>query len=106
VFIAGFYLDRAAVSNAEYRAFCDATGRPRPGTPGAGSPSDPVVNAARADAKAYAEWAGKRLPTEDEWEWAARGGRSPLYPWSLEAKAGMSDVGFRCARDRASAGRP
>lgn len=84
--LAAFYLDNHEVSNAEYLAFIEATGRPPPwhwqefGYPEA-MPDAAAVGMPWADAAAYAQWRGKRLPTGVEWEAAARGPQGNPYPW-------------------------
>lgn len=80
----GFRLDARPVTNAEFGLFIRQTGRPRPPwmhRPGFGEPDQPVVGITYADARAFARWAGKRLPTEAEWVRAARGSSLARYPW-------------------------
>jgi formylglycine-generating enzyme required for sulfatase activity len=86
---AAFYIDKYPVTNADYKKFVDATGYPPPmhwrrGTYPEGKANHPVVQVKWAEADAYAKWAGKRLPTEEEWEKAARGTDGRDYPWGNE----------------------
>jgi formylglycine-generating enzyme required for sulfatase activity len=80
-----YYVDETEVSNAEYKRFCDATGHAPPASSDFSSnPNHPVAGLTFDDAKAYAAWAGKRLPTEQEWEKAARGSDGRPYPWGSD----------------------
>ena len=76
-----YYVDETEVSNRAYMAFCAATGRVLPEGFQSDRPDLPVTNITYLDAQEFAEWAGKRLPTPEEWEKAARGTDARSYPW-------------------------
>lgn len=93
-----YYIDRYPVTNAQFRAFLDATGYAprdphnflrdwRDGAPRPGWDNKPVTWVSIEDARAYAQWAGKRLPHEWEWQYAAQGGDGRLYPWGNDWRA-------------------
>ncbi|MBM3262671.1 MAG: SUMF1/EgtB/PvdO family nonheme iron enzyme [candidate division Zixibacteria bacterium] len=86
VYLPAFCISRVPVTNAQYRVFVEITGYPAPGhwTGGAVSPGmehHPVVYVDWQDAAAHCVWAGGRLPTEAEWEKAARGTDGRRFPW-------------------------
>ncbi|MBS1606154.1 MAG: SUMF1/EgtB/PvdO family nonheme iron enzyme [Bacteroidetes bacterium] len=87
-----FLMDKWPVTNADFKKFVDATHyRPsdtanflrhwRKGAIPAGQENFPVVNVSYEDARAYAKWAGKRLPTELEWQYAAQTPALNAWPW-------------------------
>ena len=93
-----FYIDKYPVTNAEFKKFLDATHyHPaddlnflkdwKNGTYPEGWGDKPVTWVSLQDARAYAEWAGKRLPHEWEWQYAAQGSDGRLYPWGNEWSA-------------------
>jgi len=84
-----YYIDIDEVTNADYRKFVAATGHEAPyhwpeGEIPKGKERHPVVYVNWFDARDYCAWAGKRLPTEQEWEKAARGEDGLTYPWGHE----------------------
>ncbi len=83
VYLDGFWIDEHEVTLGQYQEFMAETGIP--GNPCGAGESYPTACVDWYDARAYCEWAGKRLPTEAEWEKAARGGlEGKRYPWGDE----------------------
>ncbi|MCW3050929.1 MAG: hypothetical protein JWN14_99, partial [Chthonomonadales bacterium] len=85
VMLDGYYIYRTPVTVEQYLRFCAATGHGMPPAPDFNphwSRRDhPIVNVNYADALAYCRWAGTKLPTEAQWEKAARGNGGSRYPW-------------------------
>lgn len=105
VYLGGFFIDRFETTNAQYRKFAEATERPAPRFSERGAAREtwkdgrlnaadqPVVGVTWQDAADYCKWAGKQLPTQAQWEKAARGTEGRKYPWGDEPPG--DDKGFR-----------
>ena len=106
----GYWMYQHEVTVAQFRKFCQSTGRQMPQESKLWKWQDnhPIVNVSWEDAQAYCQWAGVRLPTEAEWEYAARGGHSGIsgqarqvFVWGNDlpvGKAGVGNVGDDRAR--------
>jgi formylglycine-generating enzyme required for sulfatase activity len=99
-----FAIDLTAVTNASFARFVRETGyTPEEpanflrhfvdGAPPPGKEEHPVVYVCLADARAYAAWAGKRLPSEEEWQFAAQGPHGRLWPWGGAMEPGRCNEG-------------
>ncbi|MGD2127341.1 MAG: formylglycine-generating enzyme family protein [Desulfobacteraceae bacterium] len=87
IYLDAYYMDRYPVTNYQYRNFVEATGHREPylwDHPLWAQPMQPVVFVGWDDARAYAEWAGKSLPTESQWEKAGRGTDGRWWSWGYE----------------------
>ena len=98
-----YFIDEHPVTNREYSIFISSTGHRSPRywsgkTPPADKEDHPVVGVTLEDAKAYAAWIGKDLPTEEEWEKAARNTDGRIYPWGdmfSVSKSNVSGTGIK-----------
>ncbi len=104
IFLDGFYINRYEVMFAEYSAFVAATGRRSPASryiknfSDFASPAKPVVHVTWDDADSFCRWKGMRLPTEAQWEKAARGSDGRKWPWGSEMAERVGN--FKGAEDR------
>lgn len=102
VYLKTFYMDKKEVTQAEYDRFLRMTKRNKPGFPVFEDdqakilkPELPAIGVSWSDAEAYCKWAGKRLPTEAEWEKAGRGEGKRRYAWGDTFVSGQANVDGR-----------
>ncbi len=103
VSLPAFYIDETEVSNLEFAEYCRSTGCAAPEA----EPDLPVVRVTAAQARDYAKWKGKRLPSALEWERAARGTKGAKYPWGDAEDKSLANIdGTALKPVRAYAGYP
>ena len=105
VYLDAYAIGRFEVTNVQYARFAEATGHntPRYWMPGQYPEAQedvPVVGVEWAEAQAYCEWTGGRLPTEAEWEKACRGEAATVYPWGNAWDADRANISL--GRERAT----
>jgi len=88
VYLDAYYIYKTELTVAQYRKFCQETNRQMPGLAEGTIEEQSIVNVSWEDAAAYAQWAGAELPTEAQWEKAARGTDGRIYPWGNDWDAG------------------
>ncbi len=103
VYLSTYQISRYEITNAQYRAFVAATNRPTPRGHNSEEPwqdenfngdMQPVVGVTWFDAQAFAEWVGGSLPTEAQWERAARGTKGRKYPWGNDPPIARHHANF------------
>jgi serine/threonine protein kinase/formylglycine-generating enzyme required for sulfatase activity len=102
-----YYIDKYEVTNEQYKKFCEDTGTRPPNNPEwrgdyfTGKPDAPVLGVTWDEAKKYAGWASKRLPTEEEWEkaasWDPVAKQKRIWPWGNMEDPSRANVGTRVA---------
>jgi formylglycine-generating enzyme required for sulfatase activity len=108
VSLQNYYLDKYEVTNAQFKQFCDETRAQPPAVPlnpfwggeyFTSEPDSPVLGVTWDQAKAYAAWAGKRLPTEEEWEkaasWDPVAQQKRIWPWGNMPDSSRANVGTK-----------